>query len=619
MSQQRNLQPLFGLPRANPIRLQVTEGESLHSYVHRLSARHDVTLGQTLSRLGLVPVTGVRQRPMVGFGIVMPDAQVQTFSFVSGVSESDTRDLLLSKFSGICLNLEDVTPDMPDSVRKASANEWAYFSGSHFCPDCLRETGGAWSLSWKLPWSFACVKHQALLHDECPECGQRPASGQQDGSLSPAFIGKVPKPGFCSNVLPLGQASKGKGSMPCGCNLMQVKSQQVATSNALIDSQKAIDEYLTSPRLIKSGESLTFFNEMRSVCALILYRAELEDFPKLPDRIEEVVSYHIANRNAAQDERSTSGAGRNGARPRMYIGAPKSTALMAAVAHVALGIVQQTDQNALRNALKVLGERTCDRSSKYRYAVLEYFRLSDRLRSALTDAISARGTFDRRAGVLSNVQTRVDGKSGGGDELGYEPCHVPQSMPLAVFEGRFKDLFPNVQDRSARRFCSLAAVKRLGHTWHESIALLDQPRSMYGMANRCITLFNSQGNYDRFAEALYSWAKDIASAQVRIDYDQRRQAFRDFVDFSDETWTQICAESGLSKGKSGSRSKYAATWLWAELTGGDWGLAPALAAHSAGTNQHDVYKMFVMKLLPALTPALMREGDRMLAAMHDSH
>lgn len=611
MSQQRTLQPLFGLPRAFPVRLPVATNESLQSYVHRLSALHDVPLGQTLSRLGLV--TEERPKSIVGFGIVLPEDQVKSFTFVAGISESQTRSLLLSRFSGVSLSLDVAKLGMHDGVRKAAASEWAYFSGSHFCPDCLRETGGAWSLSWKLPWSFACVKHQALLHDHCPDCGQRPASGHRDGSLSPAFIGKVPRPGFCSNVLPPGLADRGKGSTACGCNLMEIESHKGPTLKELLDSQKVIDDYLTSQKFIDTGESLTFFREMRSVCALILYRAELEDFPRFPDHIQEAVALHITHRNGAQDGRSEGGAGRNGARPRMYIGAPQSAALMAAVAFVALRIVQQTDPSALRESLRVLGDRTCDRSSKYRYAVLNYFDLSERLLSAFTDAVSERGTFDRRAGHKSNVKNRVEGKSSGVEAPQYESRHVPQCMPQTVFDAQFKEFFPKVQDRSARRFCALAAVKSLGYGWRESAPLLELPSSMYGMVNRCITLLNQQGDYDRFAEALYKWTKDIATAKARFDYAMRREAFRNFVDFTDEKWTKICADSGVSKGKNGSRSKYAATWLWAEITTGDWALAPALASHKNGTHQHDVYRSFVNTLLPALSTALKREGNRMLA------
>lgn len=610
MSQQRTLQPNFGIPRTFPVRVPVSDHESLHSYVHRLSARHDVPLGHTLSRLGLV--TDVRQKPLAGFGIVMPDEQVSDFSFVAGIAESQTRSLLLSKFAGVCLSLDGVKLGIHDSVRKVATSEWAYFSGSHFCPECLRETEGAWNLSWKLPWSFACVKHQALLHDHCPDCGQRPATGYRDGSLSPAFIGKVPKPGFCTNVLPPGLASRGKGSTSCGCNLMGLDSHKGPELKDLLNSQKVIDSYLTDRKLIDTGESSVFFREMRSVCALVLYRAELEDFPRFPDFIQEAIALHIAHRNGAQEERSVGGAGRNGARPRMFIGAPKNALLMAAVATVALRIIQQTEPSALLESLRVLGDRTCDRSSKYRYAVLNYFDLSDRLLSALTDAIAARGTFDRRAGHRSNVKNRIDGKKPDGDSPQYEPRHVPQCMPKTVFDEKFKGFFPNVQDRFARRFCSLAAVKSLGHTWRDSALLLELPSSMNGMANRCVMLLNQQGDYDRFAEALYKWTKDIASAKVRFDYARRREAFRTFVDFTDDKWTKICADSGVSKGINGSRSKYAATWLWAEMTVGDWALAPALASHTNGTHQHDVFRSFVKTLLPALAPVLMREGKTML-------
>jgi hypothetical protein len=250
---------------------------------------------------------------------------------------------------------------------------------------------------------------------------------------------------------------------------------------------------------------------------------------------------------------------------------------------------------------------------------LNYFDLTDRLREALTTAIAARGSFDRRAGSRSTVRNSSVGKSTAASERSYEPRHVPQCMLQSEYEVNFKQFFSNVQDRNARRFCSLAAVKSLGYTWRESIKLLEMPSSMYGMGNRCITLFNQQGNYDLFAKALYEWTLKISDTKTRFDYARRREAFRNFEDFTDEQWIKICADSGVSKGKIGSRSKYAATWLWAEMTSGDWALAPAMASHKIGTNQHDVYRMFLKNLLPSLSAALQREGKKMLAAFGQGH
>jgi hypothetical protein len=609
MSQERNLQPLIGIPRTFPVRLPVVDGELLLSYVIRLSARHDVNLGQTISRLGLV--TEIRDRPLPGFGIVMSDDNVKTFSFVSGLSETQTRSLLLNRYAGIAGDFLGASPISADSIRKASVREWAYFSGSHFCPQCLKESEGAWSLVWKLPWSFACAKHKVLLHDHCPECGGRAFNGRKDGSLSPAFTGKIPVPGTCGNVLPTGQANVGKGSMPCQCDLRNIDSFGLDGCDELIATQKTINEYLSSPDLISSGKSLVFFNEMRSVAALILYRAEVEDFPSFQEPIQEAIALHIDHRNATQSLRTQSGLGRNGVRVSMYTGAPKSALLMAAVSHVALSIVQITDQGLLQNSLRVLAERTIDRSPKYRYAVLNNVGFSERLRTAFAGELATKGTFDRRAGHLSNVQTRIDGRSNSAELPKYEAKHVPQCIPESIFNRDFKEFFPNVRDQFARRFCSLAAVKRLGYTWIASAEFLDQPKSMYGMANRCVMLLNQQGHYDQFAESLYKWTKTIAKTKVHIDYAQRRDVLRNFVEFPDDQWLQICSDSGVSKGKIGGRSKYAATWLWAEMTGGDWALAPALAAHISRTNQHAVYKIFVKTLLPKLMPALLAYGKIM--------
>jgi hypothetical protein len=46
--------------------------------------------------------------------------------------------------------------------------------GSRYCPQCLAARNGRWMLTWRLPWSFACTTHGAVLADDCPACGQAP-------------------------------------------------------------------------------------------------------------------------------------------------------------------------------------------------------------------------------------------------------------------------------------------------------------------------------------------------------------------------------------------------------------------------------------------------------------
>jgi hypothetical protein len=212
MTKQKLLQPLFGMPRAFPVRISLGDDESLISYINRLSARHDVPLGYTLSALGLV--SNSRKKNILGFGISLPAEQVRTFSIVAGISEEDTRSLLLSKYSNTAINLANIHTDSADSFRKVGVDQWAYFSGSHFCPACLAESEGIWKISWKLPWTFACMKHGSLLHDTCPDCAERSGSGKRDRSLSPPFLSRVSRPEYCGNVISGGRSIPGSA----GCD-----------------------------------------------------------------------------------------------------------------------------------------------------------------------------------------------------------------------------------------------------------------------------------------------------------------------------------------------------------------------------------------------------------------
>lgn len=42
---------------------------------------------------------------------------------------------------------------------------------SRYCPSCLRESGGRWLATWRLPWHLACQTHQTLLASGCAACG----------------------------------------------------------------------------------------------------------------------------------------------------------------------------------------------------------------------------------------------------------------------------------------------------------------------------------------------------------------------------------------------------------------------------------------------------------------
>jgi hypothetical protein len=97
-------------------------------------------------------------------------------------------------------------------------------SRSRYCPECLAESEGRWQLSWRLGWSFACVRHCSLLLDYCPQChsGQRRFYGGH--GISP--------PGLCH----------------CGCNLFRVNASRLPARSPIIDAQQLVFDVIRADR-----------------------------------------------------------------------------------------------------------------------------------------------------------------------------------------------------------------------------------------------------------------------------------------------------------------------------------------------------------------------------------
>ena len=99
--------------------------------------------------------------------------RLRTFARATRLDVAQVKEMLLERYHGRAVDLSGLEPTDAASFRKIALHEWAYFSGSHLCPRCVGEDRGAWQLAWKLPWSFACVRHRILLVDTCPRCGRR--------------------------------------------------------------------------------------------------------------------------------------------------------------------------------------------------------------------------------------------------------------------------------------------------------------------------------------------------------------------------------------------------------------------------------------------------------------
>ncbi|HEX8393911.1 MAG TPA: hypothetical protein VF665_16330, partial [Longimicrobium sp.] len=195
--------------------------------------------------------------------------------------------------------------------------------------------------------------------------------------------------------------------------------------------------------------------------------------------------------------------------------------------------------------------------------------------------------------------------------------HVPQLFPEEDFEQYFARHFPGIGSRHARRFCSLALVKLCAPgTWAETAASLGLPVSAAtGMANRAIVVLKNCGAYELFARDLHAAAARLAK-QPTTDYAHRRAVFAEFADIPGADWRDMCKAARVPPGQRGARSRYAAAWLWADLTGGDWTLAPALA-NTGLRKQRLVFQRLNKAVFPTLAPFLRAYGRQVLSATPD--
>ena len=571
------------LARKLVMRLRFVAGESLPSYVDRLAALYGTTLQGMLSRLGFL-IHG--EVGLAGYGVVLSEAAHKQFARVSGLSENEVARMLLSRPFGSAISIpSELWGRERGLIRRDSVAEWAYFKGSHFCARCLEESGGIWLNRWKLPWSFACVRHGVMLIDACPHCGRRPRAGRSIG-LHPPFLEHIPEPMRCNNAYGTKASPKGRESRPCGCSFVNLPV--VPATMGTLAAQRTIDDALdkmteTSPE----GTKDTFFDELRSLCALILYAFSLEDVDMpLKGRLSTSI---VEERNKAVNRQP-------GLRLiQAYSTKPTSTTLMAAVVERAVAMLVPYSHERVSAEMQRLANQLHARDGTGNgWKVAKNCHLSERLENVYQRCFAKHANFDRRTGVLS-----VNAKT---EPCLYQSCHVPQLIAVKDFDVLFRHLFPHIRDYRARRFCSMAAVKLLGGTWLHAAAALDLPVSAARQASSFIWHLNRTGNYEKFDRALRDWVVLLNDPASWFDLRKRRQALDAVTEFPASDWIELCRQVGMSPGRGG-RSRFAVAWMWADATGGDWRLSPVLVGASK-RGQATQYQALMNALQPRMKAVL---------------
>jgi len=265
--------------RALTMLLAPITGEAFASYLDRLAALNKVNRAVMLSYVGFFEEGNYHY--IRGFGVALDSPKLERFTIATQLHTCTVEAMLLNHYKNIALDLPNINFGLPGSFRSLPITEWAYFSSSHACPHCLSEDHGAWQLSWRLPWTFVCLKHGCYLISHCPVCRLRLSHGARElAAPSRSWSNCIPVLGHCNNLhheIMLGKIKR------CDCDLTTLPTTYASRST--LELQRLLNEHLRGQTAAVLGEQvspLKYFRDLRALCQLILFCAQPDFFRSSP-------------------------------------------------------------------------------------------------------------------------------------------------------------------------------------------------------------------------------------------------------------------------------------------------------------------------------------------------
>ncbi|MFD8967609.1 TniQ family protein [Streptomyces sp. NPDC059568] len=239
--------------RTLPVRFAPLDGEALDSWMEALARRLRTPLGD------LTRATGLPQGP-VEWTVLLHPQQAAAVSATTGLSEARIHSMTLRHYDQRALAIDT-------ERRRVRINVlWGRGSGSRFCPDCLAERDGRWMLSWRLGWSFACLRHRRLLADCCPHCGRIPRR-------RPRGPRSIPDPGRCGNP-PTGPGRSITSG--CGFDLADADTLRLDEDHPALIAQALLLDVIEKGTAVFGAYALapqpatTALADVRAVCGRVL-------------------------------------------------------------------------------------------------------------------------------------------------------------------------------------------------------------------------------------------------------------------------------------------------------------------------------------------------------------
>jgi hypothetical protein len=544
--------------RTFPIRLALLPGEALDSWLEALAHRLNVRLGDVLGELGLAAAFqhGVREVAVpTDWTIALRDEEAARIAHATGTDPQQLHDMTLMRFDGRALRIDQTKRQVSRHVL------WGRPRGSRFCPECLADSGGRWPLTWRLGWSFACLTHNRLFADRCPDCGrvqrERPFSRHAQ-----------PVPGRCGTL----PSRTGDLAIPGGCgqDLTHAETLRLPVSHPALDAQRLILETIESgyasygPYGTMPQPAVTALTDLRAIAGRILADLPAADLPKWVP--QDLIEAHL-DPDHHEDAQL-------GVQVRPGFMSPTRAASTALAVTAAFRILRQPDiQQAgivMRELVEAIREEFWQVSTTsidswgrgispvvrgaYLAALGPSLRPSDQLRHRTTSSLpmlptAGRTQVNRRARKVAAAlwpswAVRLSPPNGA-----YPRILAPVLSSAVLLAGNSMEF-----DEVATRLGSVTDGRTI---------------------SRLLQLLAGDPRWEAIATAVTWLATYLDDNDVPVDYQRRRR-----LDYSDllppGQWIDLCRRAGVSPGQ-GRRDKIARCLLFARISGLPVEVAPGFA------------------------------------------
>jgi hypothetical protein len=561
-------------PRTLPIRIAPVDDEAIDSWLEAYAHRYRIPLGHVLDAVNI----GFTRRPY--WIINLPEPLQNNVALATGIDSPAIAGMTLSRYTGVAVDVDQARSTL------TNAFPWGKHRSSRYCPKCLSESGGRWQLSWRLTWSFACLKHRCILRDRCAHCGQRQRSAGHLLSLTSV-------PNRCvSQPIPRCQADLGQSdvmTLPGGHSALATQQR----INGIIELQRGdFGVYQRDPR--NAGVVL---NDVQAIAAKVLACIARPGGIAPPahdlfDLLEPRREFPVPSRKLR----------RTGADLTLIADVPDATET-AVAATAAMDILSSPSIDEAAEAMHWLVETARDNSAS---RIVWGKRSSD-----ILTAVQIRAQFPTMGPHIHLRYRAADSiprPPHADDKLDEK---LASRLPTAMWPAWAIRLHSGRHGyQKWRLFLSGAALLIGSMITAENAARLLGGTMDGAVLHGLLHGMDSDPCWPDICQALSRLADYLKARRAPIDYRRRRR-----LDYSqllpDSRWRQICRDTGTTTG-FGPRLQHARCQLFEKLSG----LPPTHYAIDVDNVFLHRVREFSLSRTPALGRHLDEEGRRFLAA-HD--